>query len=93
MGGGSLWPHLPACAYGSVLACRAACLRAEFGVTLLPSHSHFPDHPTQNRYLIVLYYNPAKMKAKASLKEQEESLRKMQEKFGVDGQQHPAPAR
>lgn len=48
---------------------------------------------SQNRYLIVLYYNPAKLKAKANLKEQEEALRKMQEKFGVDGRQHPAPSR
>ncbi|RMZ56506.1 hypothetical protein APUTEX25_001353 [Auxenochlorella protothecoides] len=54
---------------------------------------HLSGFNVQNRYLIVLYYNPAKMKAKASLKEQEDSLRKMQEKFGVDGQQHPAPAR
>ena len=43
----------------------------------------------QNRYLIVLYYNPAKMKAKANLKEQEEALRKLQERHGVDGEQHP----
>ncbi|KAK2078593.1 hypothetical protein QBZ16_003433 [Prototheca wickerhamii] len=50
---------------------------------------HLSGFNVQNRYLIVLYYNPAKMKAKANLKEQEEALRKLQERHGVDGEQHP----
>lgn len=42
----------------------------------------------QNRYLIVLYYNPTRQNKKANLKEQEEKLRAMQERHGVDGEQH-----
>ena len=45
--------------------------------------------PAQNRYLIVLYYNPARHSKKLSTKDEEERLRKMQEKYGVDGEQHP----
>jgi hypothetical protein len=40
------------------------------------------------RYLIVLYYNPNRQTKKLSTKEQEEQLRSMQEKYGVDGEQH-----
>ncbi len=46
----------------------------------------------QNRYLIVLYYNPARTNKKMSLKEQEEELRRMQESHGVDGEQHARAA-
>ncbi|BDA42273.1 Splicing factor 3B subunit 6-like protein [Coccomyxa sp. Obi] len=41
-----------------------------------------------NRYLIVLYYNTSKQSKKTSTKDKEEELRKMQEKYGVDGEQH-----
>ncbi len=41
-----------------------------------------------NRYLIVLYYNPLKHNKKISTKEQEEKIRAMQQKYGVDGEQH-----
>jgi hypothetical protein len=47
-------------------------------------------HP-QNRYLIILYYNSTRHKQKLSLKEQEAELRGMQERHGVDGEQHGKP--
>jgi pre-mRNA branch site protein p14 len=50
---------------------------------------HLSGFNVQNRYLIILYYNQKKMGQKASLKEQEAEIKKMQEKFGVDGEQHP----
>lgn len=53
---------------------------------------HLSGFNVQNRYLIVLYYNPARQNKKVGIKEQEEQLRRMQEKHGVDGQQH-APVR
>lgn len=34
------------------------------------------------------YYNPTKMNKKADLKQKEEQLRAMQERHGVDGEQH-----
>lgn len=34
------------------------------------------------------YYNPTKMNKKADLKAKEEQLRAMQERHGVDGEQH-----
>lgn len=79
------------------MSCRDTVLFWQgFCVAGLRSFSHraratqpFPLCVRQNRYLIVLYYNPAKMKAKANLKEQEEALRKLQERHGVDGEQHP----
>ncbi|KAK9845789.1 hypothetical protein WJX81_002443 [Elliptochloris bilobata] len=49
---------------------------------------HLSGFNVANRYLIVLYYNPAKQNKKVSTKQQEEELRKMQEKHGVDGEQH-----
>lgn len=49
---------------------------------------HLSGFNVQNRYLIVLYYNPAKHNRKLSLKDEEEQLRAMQERHGVDGQQH-----
>jgi pre-mRNA branch site protein p14 len=36
-----------------------------------------------NRYLIVLYYQPAKMNKKFDQKKKEEEIAKMQEKYGV----------
>lgn len=49
---------------------------------------HLSGFNVQNRYLIVLYWNPAKHRQKMGTKEQEEDLRKMQAKYGVDGEQH-----
>lgn len=54
---------------------------------------HLSGFNVANRYLIVLYYNPAKQTKKLSTKQQEDELRKMQEKFGVDGEQHQKPSR
>jgi hypothetical protein len=36
----------------------------------------------------VIFYNPSRMNKKANLKDQEEKLRAMQERHGVDGEQH-----
>ncbi|GFR52257.1 hypothetical protein Agub_g14791 [Astrephomene gubernaculifera] len=49
---------------------------------------HLSGFNVANRYLIVLYFNPVRQSKKLSTKEQEEQLRKMQDKYGVDGQQH-----
>lgn len=66
---------------------------------LLRLHPHARSPPpsfssssltTQNRYLIILYYNATRHKQKVSLKDQEAELRQMQEKHGVDGEQRPA---
>ena len=38
--------------------------------------------------LLLQYFNPTKMNKKADLKQKEEQLRAMQERHGVDGEQH-----
>lgn len=54
---------------------------------------HLSGFNVQNRYLIVLYYNPSRVNKKlGNLKEQEEQLRAMQAKYGVDGEQHARAA-
>eukprot|EP00882_Tetradesmus_deserticola_P011486 GHRQ01012152.1.p1 GENE.GHRQ01012152.1~~GHRQ01012152.1.p1 ORF type:complete len:132 (+),score=59.23 GHRQ01012152.1:496-891(+) len=52
---------------------------------------HLSGFNVQNRYLIVLYYNPTRQNKKSNLKDQEEKLRAMQEKHNVDGEQHAKP--
>ena len=47
------------------------------------------NHPP--RYLIILYSNSTRHKQKLSLKDQEAELRGMQERHGVDGEQHGKP--
>jgi pre-mRNA branch site protein p14 len=42
----------------------------------------------QNRYLIVLYWNKKRQQQHLSVKAEEERLKKVQEKYGVDGDQH-----
>ncbi|KAG2483205.1 hypothetical protein HYH03_017939 [Edaphochlamys debaryana] len=54
---------------------------------------HLSGFNVANRYLIVLYFNPVRHNKKVSTKEQEEQLRKMQDKYGVDGQQHAKSAK
>mmetsp|Transcript_15145 Transcript_15145/g.32859 ORF Transcript_15145/g.32859 Transcript_15145/m.32859 type:complete len:132 (-) Transcript_15145:776-1171(-) len=49
---------------------------------------HLSGFNVANRYLIVLYYSPNRINKKLSTKEQEEQLRKVQAKYGVDGEQH-----
>jgi len=49
---------------------------------------HLGGFNVQNRYLILQYFNPTKMNKKADLKAKEEQLRAMQERHGVDGEQH-----
>ncbi|KAF8056229.1 Sf3b6 [Scenedesmus sp. PABB004] len=56
------------------------------------AQEHLSGFNVQNRYLIVIFYNPTRLKGKANLKEQEEKLRAMQAAHGVDGEQHAAPA-
>jgi pre-mRNA branch site protein p14 len=56
------------------------------------AQEHLSGFNVQNRYLIVLYHQTKKQTQKLSTKEQEEELRQMQEKHGVDGEQHPPPA-
>ena len=52
------------------------------------AQEHLSGFNVQNRYLIVLYHQSKRQSQKMSTKEQEEELRAMQEKHGVDGQQH-----
>mmetsp|Transcript_32413 Transcript_32413/g.58876 ORF Transcript_32413/g.58876 Transcript_32413/m.58876 type:complete len:133 (-) Transcript_32413:158-556(-) len=49
---------------------------------------HLSGFNVANRYLIVIYHNANRQSKKLSLKEQEEQVRVMQERYGVDGQQH-----
>jgi len=53
---------------------------------------HLSGFNVQNRYLIVTYHNPTRHNKKLSLKEQEEQLKNMQDRFGVDGEQHARQA-
>lgn len=52
---------------------------------------HLSGFNVANRYLICIYHNTSKHNKKLSTKEQEEQLRKMQDKYGVDGEQHARP--
>jgi len=51
------------------------------------AQEHLSGFNVQNRYIIVLYHQSKRQTQKLSTKEQEEELRRMQEKHGVDGQQ------
>jgi len=54
---------------------------------------HLSGFNVANRYLIVLYYNTARHSKKTTnVKEKEAELRKMQEKYGVDGEE-PEPTK
>lgn len=55
------------------------------------AQEHLSGFNVQNRYLIVLYHQAKRQSQKLSTKEQEEELRRMQQKYGVDGQQAPPP--
>lgn len=52
------------------------------------AQEHLGGFNVQNRYIVVLFYNSKKTFQKMSTKDQEEELKGMQEKYGVDGQQH-----
>eukprot|EP00798_Chlamydomonas_sp_ICE-L_P024606 gene24606-10225_t len=54
---------------------------------------HLSGFNVANRYLIVLYWSSLRTNKKLSTKEQEEQLRSMQLKHGVDGEQHMRPPR
>lgn len=51
---------------------------------------HLSGFNVANRYLIVLYYQQAKLGKKMDMKKKEDALRNFQEKHGVDGEQQPA---
>ena len=48
---------------------------------------HLSGFNVANRYLIVLYYQQAKLNKKIDQRKKEEDLRKVQEKYGVDGKE------
>lgn len=50
---------------------------------------HLSGFNVANRYLIVLYYQQAKLTKKLDQKKKEEELTKLQEKYGVSGEQTP----
>ncbi len=54
---------------------------------------HLSGFNVANRYLIVLYWSSVRTTKKISTKDQEEQLRAMQQKHGVDGEQHGRPAK
>lgn len=86
--------------YGSIRQIRLGCNKETRGTAYVVyddiydaknACDHLSGFNVANRYLIVLYYNPTRQNKKVGVKEQEEQLRKMQEKYGVDGEQHARP--
>lgn len=84
--------------YGPVRQIRLGCNKETRGTAYIVyddiydaknACDHLSGFNVQNRYLIVLYYNPVRQNKKLGTKEQEEQLRKLQEKYGVDAEQHP----
>lgn len=73
---------------GSCVLVGRAVTDTPSGLCLCPPPSPAPCRRLQNRYLIILYYNATRHKQKSSLKDQEAEVRRMQEKHGVDGEQH-----
>ena len=56
------------------------------------AQEHLSGFNVQNRYLIVLYHHKkAKTHNAVSIEQEEADLRRTQEKYGVDGEQHPPP--
>ncbi|PUZ36422.1 hypothetical protein GQ55_9G036700 [Panicum hallii var. hallii] len=51
---------------------------------------HLSGFNVANRYLIVLYYQPAKMSSKSDVKKKEEEITRLQEKYGL-GSKTPGP--
>lgn len=49
---------------------------------------HLSGFNVANRYLIVLYWSSLRTNKKLSTKDQEAQIKAMQEKHGVDGEQH-----
>ena len=82
--------------YGAIRQIRLGCNKDTRGTAYVVyediydaknAQEHLSGFNVQNRYLIVLYHQIKKQNQKISLKEQEEELRKLQEKHGVDGEQ------
>ncbi|NP_001168609.2 uncharacterized protein LOC100382393 [Zea mays] len=51
---------------------------------------HLSGFNVANRYLIVLYYQPAKMSKKSDIKKKEDEITRLQEKYGI-GSKTPGP--
>lgn len=56
------------------------------------AHGHLQSFNVQGRYLLVAYHSAARLQKKLSLREQEDALRELQARHGVDGEQRPAAA-
>jgi pre-mRNA branch site protein p14 len=54
------------------------------------AHSHLQSFNVQGRYLLVAYHSAVRLQKKLSMREQEEALREIQLRHGVDGEQHPS---
>lgn len=80
--------------YGAVRQVRLGCTKDTRGTAFVVyediydarnAQEHLSGFNVQNRYLIVLYHQTKKQSKKMDLKEQEEALRQLQERHGVDG--------
>jgi pre-mRNA branch site protein p14 len=54
------------------------------------AHGHLQSFNVQGRYLLVAFHSAARLHKKRSLREEEEALREIQLRHGVDGEQRPA---
>ncbi|KAI8107113.1 hypothetical protein M9434_001758 [Picochlorum sp. BPE23] len=82
--------------YGAIRQIRLGCNKDTRGTAFVVyediydarnAQEHLSGFNVQNRYLIVLYHQTKKQTQKASLEEQEEELRRLQQQHGVDGHQ------
>lgn len=83
--------------YGAIRQIRLGCEKDTRGTAFVVyediydarnAQEHLSGFNVQNRYLIVLYHHAKKQSQKLSMEEQERELRRLQEKHGVDGEQH-----
>ncbi|CAD7697014.1 unnamed protein product [Ostreobium quekettii] len=83
--------------YGPIRQIRVGCTKETRGTAYVVYEDiydaknacdHLSGFNVQNRYLIVLYYNPQRQTKKVGTKEKEEEIKRMQTKYGVDGEQH-----
>lgn len=82
--------------YGALRQVRLGCTKETRGTAFVVyediydarnAQEHLSGFNVQNRYLIVLYHQSKKQSRKMDLKEQEEELRRLQERHGVNGAQ------
>ncbi len=78
--------------YGAIRQVRLGCTKDTRGTAFVVyediydarnAQEHLSGFNVQNRYLIVLYHQTKKQSRKMDLKEQEEELRRLQERHGV----------